>query len=295
MQGRIRFGLALALLLAGGCHEAALPDAPAPVEALGHAFAADKTGTIQGRVTWQGDLPQAPPFQVHAFHDYANTHRLCGEHPNPHAPNIDPETRGVGQVVLVLRHVKPELSKPWRHPPVQVHIDPHGLTIVQGDGTRSIGFVRRGEEISCVSHDPLYHALRARGAAFFTLPLVDANRPSRRRLDQSGVVELSDGPGLYWRRAHLFVLDHPYAVPSDRTGHFILDQVPAGTYQLKAWLPNWRVLRREHDPETAIVSRMVFAPAVEMEQTVTVAAGATSTAAFVVTKNLFDTQIEDAP
>src|SRR5438128_2580522 len=123
MQRRIRLSLAMTLLLPAGCHEAANPDASAPVAALGQAFAAETTGTVQGRVTWQGDLPQAAPFQVHAFHDYANTHRLRGEHPNPHAPNVDPETRGVGQVVLVLRHVNPELSKPWRHPPVQVHID----------------------------------------------------------------------------------------------------------------------------------------------------------------------------
>jgi hypothetical protein len=289
MQGCVRLGLLLALLLLTGCRQATEPEEPpAPVEALGQALVAENTGTIQGQVSWRGDLPIVPPFQVHAFHDYSNTQRLRGVHSNPHAPHIDPETRGVGEVVLLLRQVKPELSKPWRHPPVQVQIEPDGLGIVQGETRRAIGLVRRGADITCVSRDAQYHTLRARGAAFFTLPFVDADRPSRRRLDQTGVVELVDGPGFYWRRAYLFVLEHPHAVISDRTGRFVLDHVPAGTYQLVAWLPNWNVARQEHDPETAIVNRMIFAPAVEVEQTVTVRSSATCEATVNLSTNLFD-------
>jgi hypothetical protein len=294
MQGCVRLVLPFALLLLTGCRQATEPDGlPAPFKALGQAFVAENTGTIQGQVAWQGDLPVVPPFQVHAFHDYSNTQRLRGIYPNPHSPQIDPETLGVGHVVLMLRQVKPELSKPWHHPPVQVRIEPKGLRIVQGESPSAIGFVQRGAEITCQSRDAQYRTLRARGAAFFTLPFVDADRATRRRLDQTGVVELVDGPGFYWRRAYLFVLEHPYAALSDRTGRFVLEKVPAGTYQLVAWMPNWRIARQEHDPETAIINRMIFAPAVEIEQTVTVPSSETCEATILMSTKLFDAKQVD--
>jgi len=198
-------------------------------------------------------------------------------------------------VVVMLRQVKPELSKPWHHPPVQVQIEPEVLRIVQGDSRGAIGFVQRGAEINCLSRDDQYHTLRARGAVYFTLPFVDygapgtqADRPTRRHLDRKGVVELVDGPGFYWRRAYLFVLEHPYAALSDRDGRFVLEDVPAGTYHLVAWMPNWHIARVEHDPETAIINRMIFAPAVEIEQTVTVRSKETSEATILMSTKLFD-------
>lgn len=291
MQGCVRLGLALILLLPMGCGDPGAPAGPStPITALGQAFVAEHVGTIQGQVKWQGDLPVVPPFQVHAFHDYSNTKRLHGNYPNPHAPPIDAETRGVGQVVLMLRQVESKVSKPWHHPPVKVQIEPERLRIVQGDSRGAIGFVQRGAEINCLSRDSQYHTLRARGAAYFTLPFVDADpdRPTRRHLDQNGVVELVDGPGFYWRRAYLFVLEHPYAALSDRDGRFVLEDVPAGTYHLVAWMPNWHIARVEHDPETAIINRMIFAPAVEIEQTVTVRSKETSEATILMSTKLFD-------
>jgi hypothetical protein len=107
-------------------------------------------------------------------------------------------------------------------------------------------------------------------------------------LDQAGVVELVDGPGFYWRRAYLLVLEHPYAALSDGAGRFVLKQVPAGTYQLVAWMPNWHIVRQEHDPETAIINRMIFAPAVEIEQTVTVRPSETCEATVLMSTKRFD-------
>ncbi len=290
MQGRTRYWLSMMLLLGVGCREETAVKAPTAIAAedCDNSFQRDATGVVLGGVSWKGSLPNVPPFQVHAYLDYVNANRLRGERPNPHAPTIDAITHGVAEVLIVLHQIKPGQAKPWSHAPVSVEIQPEQLAIVQGDVRKRIGIVRRGAEVAFVKRDAEFHVLRARGVAFFSLPFVAADQPTSRRLDKTGMVELSEGAGYYWRRAHLIVLEHPYAALTDRTGRFMLDQVPAGDYRLTAWLPNWHMTSREHEPETAIISRITFAPAVELEQTVTVTAGQTSLPVFVFSLDQFE-------
>jgi plastocyanin len=61
-----------------------------------------------------------------------------------------------------------------------------------------------------------------------------------------------------WMSAHITVFDHPYFATSDKTGRFEIKDVPAGTHTVKVRHP---VLG-------------------ELEQTITVRAGATTTVAF---------------
>ena len=41
-----------------------------------------------------------------------------------------------------------------------------------------------------------------------------------------------------WSRAHIVVLDHPYFAMSARGGSFSIDDIPPGTYHVKAWHPS---------------------------------------------------------
>src|SRR5262245_7765556 len=252
MQGRKWLWL---LLIVAGCREGPNADAPPefPIESFGNAFDAATAGAIQGKVLWKGPLPNVRPFEVHAYHDYLNAGRLRGEHPNPHAPMIDTESHGIAEVLIRLDGIKCAQSKPWAHKPVSVEMQADGIPVCQGDDRRRIGVVQRGAEVAFINRDPEFHTLRARGAAFLSLPFVVADQPILRRLDKSGFVDLSEGGGAYWRRAYLVVMDHPYAVLTDKTGHFSVDGVPAGAYRLTAWLPNWHIESREREPETAII------------------------------------------
>ena len=88
-------------------------------------------------------------------------------------------------------------------------------------------------------------------------------------------------------RAHVFVDDHPYYSATDAKGRFRLEQVPPGTYELVAWLPNWLEADRHHNPETAEVTRLYFRPAVELKQRVTVLPGQSAAGDFRFTPALF--------
>ncbi len=290
MDGRRRASLLVFALLLAGCQEEQAP-APQPERAsrpeIGSAFDPAQAGTIAGRVVWEGAAPKVDPFVVHAYLDSANPNRVIGPHQNPHAPKIDPASGGVTEAVVVLHGAAPARSAPWRLPPVKVLMEKDRLLVVQGTKAAGAGFVRQGDFISAVNEDGNFHALRARGAAFFTLPLIAAGKATLRRLERPGIVELSDGANQFWRRGHVFVLEHPYGALSGSKGEFVLEQAPAGTYELSVWLPNWHVTQEERDPETAAINRVVFAAPVEVKRNVTVVAGQQSAVDFTITEALF--------
>jgi hypothetical protein len=300
MQGRKGHLLgSLVLLAIAGCAEEEHPDipsAPAPPAIQGAAFDAANTGTIEGGVVWDGPVPKVPQFVVFVAPDNRGPDgKLLTHVDNPFAPVVDPTNNGVRDAVVFLRDADPLRAGPWPHAPVQIEQCDRKLHVIQGDTRTRVGFVRRGDSITAHSGDGDYHALRARGAAFFTLPFVDKDRRTSKRLDRVGLVELSSAAGYFWMHGHLFVADHPYYARTDASGRFRLEHVPAGKYEAVVWMPSWVVVRRERDPESGLVARAIFAPPLECTAPLTVRAGAMSTARFELRAADFPTFIPDSP
>jgi hypothetical protein len=239
-----------------------------------------KAGTVRGRVGWRGPVPDVPPFQTVRLTPPAGF--VWEPRPNPNAPEIDPATGALRGAVVFLRGVDPAEARPWDLPPVCVGQRDFGLQVVQGDAPQRVGFVRRGQAVGLVSRDPAFHALRARGAAFFTLAFPDPDQPLSRTLDKAGLVELSSAAGYFWMRAYLFVDDHSYYTLTDAAGRFVLPQVPPGRYELVAWHPSWRLTWHERDPESGLVVRQFFGPPITATRTVEVRAGEASEVAFTL-------------
>jgi hypothetical protein len=101
-------------------------------------------------------------------------------------------------------------------------------------------------------------------------------------LPRTGLVELTSAAQCFWMRAYLFVDDHPYYALTDERGRFALPRVPAGKYELVAWLPHWRVERQDRDPESGLIVRQFNAPPLTAVQAVEVTAGGTSETALTV-------------
>ncbi len=275
MLGRLlRIALTLAL---AGCHaQAALERETAPArDSLATEFDATATGTLDGVVRWQGDQPDLPRRQFFATPTVAGS-----DHASPHLPEVDPDTQGLRRAVVFLRDVEPRRARPWHHGQVRLEHVRRELQIHQDGVVSGTGFVRRGADIEVVSRDKDFHALRGRGACTFGIPLPDRDVISKRRLDTTGVVDLTSAAGFHWMSAHLFVADHPYFTRSDAQGRFTLEQVPPGTYELVCWLPSWVILRHERDAEAGQISRLLLAPPCEKRQTVRVDSGGTASVSF---------------
>jgi hypothetical protein len=271
MHGRTwTTGLCLLALL--GCTE--LPDPPpsasqaAPVIS---SFDSANTGTVQGRVTWDGAVPVAEPMLIKAIAFHPFLYKNPVECTLPHYPRV--QNGGVTGAVVFLRSVDARAARPWDHPKVRVEFQDRQLRVHQGKHVSTVGFVKLGDAIEIVNRDADFHLLRARGAAFFAAPLQVPDEPSRRPLTKAGIVDLTSGAGYLWLHGHLFVAEHPYYAQTDADGRFTLAHVPAGTYELVCWMPSWIVTRRERDPETGIMARLIWADPHEQTQAVEVRAG----------------------
>ncbi len=279
------------ILLPLGCAEPLPPADPTPdppPAALASRFDAATAGTLRGRVTWDGDLPNVPPFEAPGFVPEGERGQPRLLRPNPHAPAIDPASRGVANAVVYLKGVDPTRARPWHLAAVSLEQRDRMLFVVQGPVTSTVGFVRRGNEVELVSREPRFHALHLSGAAFFTLTFPDPDQPLRRALTKTGHSECASAAGYFWMRGHLFVDDHPYYARTDAHGDFVLEQVPPGTYEVVCWHPNWRELGRDRDPETALVLRLRFRLAVTQTQGVTIPAAGAATVAFTLRPELFE-------
>jgi hypothetical protein len=267
-------------------------ESPPPVCAISPTVAASQfdaatAGVVRGRVLWDGPVPIVPAFEIASLVTESSKPQPRLMRDNPHAPVVDPATGGVAGAVVFLRGVDAQRARPWDHAKVEVEHRDRELHVVQGGLKSRVGFVRQGDAITAVSREPALNALRARGAAFFTLMLPDPDQPLDRLLGEKGQVELKSGAGYYWMRGTLFVDDHPYYARTDAQGGFELPQVPPGRYEIVCWMPNWNPAGKDRDPESSLIVRLVFHPPLELVQEVVVESNAEARAEFRVEASMF--------
>lgn len=278
MHGSSKTSILLSVLLAGGivgCGSSPLPvtEPPGP-KPLGQEFNSAATGAIQGQVTWKGPIPLVEPFISHP--NPTRPPRGTGgkrEWLSPHAPQIDPGSKGLKNAVLYLKGIDLKRSRPWDHPPVRLECSRWQLSVHQGTTISNIGLVRKNEAIEMVSQDPWLYGIKGRGADCFNIKLPDPQVLQSRRLQKPGIVSIQSGTGRYWMRSYLFVSEHPYFARTDAEGQFELQHVPEGKYELHCWVPNWHVKSKERDWSTSQHVHVTFHKPVEIVQSITIEAG----------------------
>ncbi len=258
MHGRVARWFGLLCFTSLGCvpDDVPTPTQPAKDNNQRPLLDPSRTSVVRGFVRWQGDLPAEK---------------------SPHRPVVDLATKGVRDAIVMLQGVGP---MPAHRGPLLVEIRDKRIHIVQDGHTSSVGIVQVGDEIEVVNHDVDPHALRARGAALFSIPLPEKDRVAKRRLTQAGVVTLSNAAHHPAMSAHLIVAENSCATRTNAQGEFTLTNVPPGAHTLACWMPSGNVGRRERDPGSALVVRLHFAAPVERTAPIRVEPGQTTSTTF---------------
>lgn len=216
-------GRAWLLALAGTLGLTATGEAGDPPPADGLA----PTGTIAGRVRFQGTPPALTPHEV--GHDHKD-HATCG------AGGVVPDESlvlagdgSLANVVVVLQGVTDPEPRP---PATAPTLDQKGCQFVP-----HVQSVDAGATLRITSSDPVLHNVHAflGKRTAFNLAIPVAGRSVERVLDEAGILRIRCDSGHTWMSAYVAVVAHRFHATTGADGHFALPPVPPGEYTLRAW------------------------------------------------------------
>ncbi|HKY72451.1 MAG TPA: carboxypeptidase-like regulatory domain-containing protein [Nitrospira sp.] len=211
-------------------------------------------GVVEGTVTLDGPAPEPKGFNLITFPDP----QYCGRISNGngwrllHDFVVSPKG-GLKDAIVLLEGV--EAGKPFE---VSVPLIEARDCMFQPFMT----IVRNGHAVEVVNMDPVMHdiqgyetSLEAGARVLFNTPLVMNHQHNRGDLHAIhnhapgkslvGPIYLNKGRRTFYMQCgfHAYMeswamaVNNPYYALTDENGHFSLEQVPPGTYQLVAWHP----------------------------------------------------------
>jgi len=254
----------LMVTLALGCSEKiAIPTPTEPTVFSTSLKPKKSTAGIKGQIVWQGILPTVAGFRapISPLSEHIGNPRLAW--PNPSTPKINPKNNGLENAVVTLESTEPFSINAEGFPPIEVETNQFKMLVKQAGVFSPIGFVRQGDSVNFINRQDFFFSIRARGEAFFSIPLSQKNKPVQRSFPSAGVVTLTSGTGQFWMQSHLIILPHTFATRSDKDGLFEISGLPEGKHNFKVWLPNWQITNQEIDAETWEITWLEFAKDLE--------------------------------
>jgi len=209
-----------------------------PVVARYKGGPVDNGGSIKGTVT-----VAAPP----TVEDLAigKDEKVCASAAKSPRLVLDPETKGLGNVVVYLEEIEKGKPNPKG---VEVLIDQKGCQY-----TPHVTIVPMRSKVKFGSSDPILHNVHVyksspddphdKSRTVLNTAMKDDKVPDvplgRRIMRRPGFYYVRCDAGHIWMSAYVWVTEHPYYALTDEKGNFELTDVPAGTYTLKFWHENW--------------------------------------------------------
>lgn len=185
------------------------------------AAPAKAVGTVSGKVRLEGRFKKPPPLKVNKNRDF------CGaEVPNE---SLVVSHKGELRNVIVIVHARSSDKK--RKSDGTGFLDNKNCAFVPHVQVAPVG-----SEILLLNSDPILHDVHARigSETLFNVGL-PAWRTVKKRLTREDIVTVVCDVLHTWQTAYIVVTSSPYFAVTDQQGQFIIDRIPAGTYELEVW------------------------------------------------------------
>ena len=205
-------------------------------------------GKIEGNVRIEGLFEKPPPLKVYKNRDFCGTKV-------PNETLLISQDGGVQNVVIIVRGFRHETIE---SPPKEIVLDNKSCAFVPHVQVASLG-----SEVLLLNSDPILHNVHARigTETLFNVGLPKWRRV-KKRLDRDGIIRINCDVLHTWMTAYIVVTPIPYFAVTDRRGEFVIEGVPAGTYEIDAWheklgIQSRRVaVSKESSPRVDFVYRM---------------------------------------
>lgn len=100
----------------------------------------------------------------------------------------------------------------------------------------SVGISGKNAMALIKNSDPVFHNTHSyiKGRTIFNLGLPDQGSEVNKKMRKPGIMEVKCDSHP-WMRGYVFLAPHPYSAVTDEKGAFKIDDIPAGSYKVKAW------------------------------------------------------------
>ena len=197
--------------------------APRTLEGFQNAIESGQVGTISGHVLFKGEPP--PPKELRV----TLNKKTCG-HTYQSESLLVSEKGGIQNVVVSLLRIPQGLPITTSDKPI--HIDQQKCIFIP-----HVLLVPAGAEFEALNSDPVSHNFHTIGAHNKEINIMQT-KTKRRRLPlifpEPDTIEVTCDVHS-WMKAWIIVTEHPYYALTDAEGQFRLENVPEGSYRIKAW------------------------------------------------------------
>ncbi len=178
---------------------------------------------VFGEVKFTDAPPKLAPVVVSKDQDY------CGE-TLPNESYVIDAVGGLKNVVVSIEAVQ-----------VAVAANPQKVNVIENTGCRyapRIYAMQKGERLRIKNNDPKLHIphsyLQDKTVFMLSLPFKNTTLEATQKIREPGLLKLVCDTHA-WMLGYIHVFDHPYFAITDERGSFSIQNIPAGTYILKAW------------------------------------------------------------
>jgi plastocyanin len=240
-RSSILAALLAAFLCAAGCREEKRPEPPhapprpvtPPASPVYEAVDVSGGGRVEGRVTFSGTKPKAEARPI------TKDHATCGRQAKPAQQVLVGSGGGLRNAVVTIEGIR-RGKRPSAVNPV--------LDQQKCDYAPHVQAVAAGSTIDIVNSDDILHNVHGYlggKETIFNLGMPTKGQRIPKQLTRPGIISLQCDAGHTWMQAYIVVTESPYFAVTDAEGRFMLEEVPAGTYKLKAWHEKLGTLEQE--------------------------------------------------
>ena len=204
-----------------------------------------KWGTLKGQALFDGEIPKLQPLIAGAGGIQVEDESLI----------VDPKTKGIANVVVYLqkrpRAVHPDLEKTFKVDEQAEKPDEITFRIKDGRFVPHVMLISTTKQIRLINEDSkagVVHSNPIRNHPFNLLlsPNDEKGRVIGPLIQAEKIPVWVTNDIHPWMRGYWFVLDHPYAVITDKEGKYEILNLPVGEHHFCVWQERKGILIKDY-------------------------------------------------